>query len=61
MKTTEIEGKGEHMLMKFKSALLMFVCLAVLVQLGGCIFVKHDHPRHHDSDREHADLDIHVH
>jgi hypothetical protein len=40
----------------------IFICILLVLQLGGCIFEDHDrwhrdHPDHHD----HADLDVRVH
>ena|GEM_PF-2354992 len=50
-----------------KSFLMIVVCAAVVLQLAGCIFVRHDRradrdrPRVHDEDKGHPDIDIRVH
>ena len=57
----------KNMFIKLKNVLLLLIFAALVVQLGGCIFSRHDHwsddehPGHHDSDRDHGDIDIHLH
>ncbi len=51
------------MLTKFKNTLQIVVIIALVVQLGGCIFVdrdRHGHPWHHEHDSE-PSVDIRVH
>ena len=58
--------KEGNMLTKLKSALLILVCSAVVIQLGGCMYDRdrrpdHDRQRQHDHGQGPAELDIHVH
>ena len=62
-----MEMKGRSMLSKLRSALLILVSAAAILQLQGCFFERREHRgdgehmREHDRGHEHADLDIHVH
>ncbi len=58
-----ITKEGVNMLTKFKNTLQIVVIIALVVQLGGCIFVdrdRHGHPWHHEHDSE-PSVDIRVH
>ena len=51
-------GKKEKSMFKiFKSTLQILVAVALVLQLGGCIFMgwdRHGHPYHHDHDHDWA-------
>ena len=49
------------MFRKLKSALLIFVSVALTMQLAGCVYVKSDHRYHPWWHHEHdSGIDVHV-
>lgn len=60
-----LRKKEVNMFTKIKNALQILVCAALVIQLGGCIFVNrghHDSRWHHDNDSDHnSSIDIQVH